>query len=74
MSNDDPRVVELEWSDARSADDAEKIRWLMQYSPAQLDEIRCEWEAAPSTHKRAKTALMELDRLMPMLKRPEQSG
>lgn len=71
---DDPHVVELHWSDKRPADDAEKIRWLMQYTPAQLAELRSVWEASSSTHKRAKAALKELDRLMYMLKRLEQSG
>jgi len=65
MPSDDPNVVELQWPDAKPADDGQKIRWLKQYSREQLEEIRAEWQASPG--KRAKAALAELARLEPLL-------
>jgi len=65
MPPDDANVVELQWADEKPADDRQKIRWLRQYSREQLAEIRREWRA--STGPRAKAALVELDRLEPLL-------
>jgi hypothetical protein len=48
-----------------SASDGQKLKWLKQCTPAQIDEIRQEWEESP--HERDKIALQELDRLLPMM-------
>lgn len=48
-----------------SASDDQKLKWLRQYTPAQIDEIRREWKA--SAFERDKIALQELDRLLPLM-------
>ena len=61
----EPDGYELTWSNAPLATDAQKIKWIRQCKPEQIDEFRREWEA--STFERDKIALLELDRLLPMM-------
>jgi hypothetical protein len=61
MKTEEPGVFELHWKGDHLQTDAQKIRWLRQYTPAQIDEIRREWEE--STYERDKVALRELVRL-----------
>jgi hypothetical protein len=65
MLKNEPGVYELTWGNEQPTTDIQNIRWLKQYTPAQIDEIRREWEA--STFERDKIALLELDRLLPMI-------
>jgi len=60
-----PFIIKLHWSDKPPSGDPFKLRWLKQYTPAQIDEFRREWEE--STHERDKVALQELDRLLPLI-------
>jgi hypothetical protein len=62
-----PTKVELSWGDAESrpASDRQKIKWLRQYNPNQIDEFRATWERSACSRDRA--ALAELSRLLPML-------
>jgi hypothetical protein len=64
MAIQTPERWEITWGRGNQlppASDAFKIRWLRQYTPAQIDEIRREWEE--STFERDKVALRELVRL-----------
>jgi hypothetical protein len=76
MRKNDPNVIELTFGDEnKPCSDAQKIRWLQQYQPDQIDVFRHKWES--SSCKRDKIALKELDRLLPLLpdsNRPNQSG
>ena len=70
LENDEPCVngklkIKLHWSDKPPSSDSFKLRWLKQYTPAQIDEFRRKWEE--STHERDKIALEELDRLLPLI-------
>ena len=62
---DGPFKIKLHWSDKPPSSDSFKLKWLKQYTPAQIDEFRREWEE--STHERDKVALQELDRLLPLI-------
>ena len=64
MEKNEPGVFHLHWSDKPPTSDAIKLKWLRQYTTAQIAEIRHEWEA--STFERDKIALLELDRLQTM--------
>lgn len=61
---DGPFEIKLNWSDKPPSSDSFKLRWLRQYTPAQIDEFRIEWES--SDCERDRVALAELDRLMEM--------
>jgi hypothetical protein len=66
MEKEEPVVsgklkINLHWSGKPPTSDAFKLKWLRQYTPAQIDEFRREWEV--STFERDKVALRELDRL-----------
>ena len=65
MLKNEPGVYELTWGNEKPANEAQKINWLRQYRPEQIDEIRLAWEA--STYERDRVALHELDRLRPMM-------
>ena len=57
-------IIKLRWTDKPPSSDSFKLRWLKQYTPAQIDEFRIEWES--SDCERDRVALAELDRLMEM--------
>jgi hypothetical protein len=66
MEKEEPVVsgklkINLHWGGKPPTSDAFKLKWLGQYTPAQIDEIRREWEE--STFERDKVALRELVRL-----------
>ncbi len=70
MEKEEPVVsgklkISLHWSGKPPTSDAFKLKWLRQYTPAQIDEIRREWDESP--YERDKAALQELDRLLPMM-------
>jgi hypothetical protein len=54
-------IIKLRWTDKPPSSDSFKLRWLKQYTPAQIDEFRIEWES--SDCERDRVALAELDRL-----------
>jgi hypothetical protein len=56
-----PFTIKLNWTDKPPSSDSFKLRWLRQYTPAQIDEFRIEWES--SDCERDRVALAELDRL-----------
>ena len=58
-----PFKINLHWGKPPSSDSF-KIKWLRQYTPAQIDQFRIEWES--SDCERDRVALAELDRLMDM--------
>jgi hypothetical protein len=63
MDNDDPTVYELHWSnEPKTRTDAEKRRWIGQYTSERIDQFRASWQSSSS--KRDKAALQELDRLI----------
>ena len=62
---DGPFEIKLNWSDKPPSSDSFKLKWLRQYTPAQIDEIRQEW--IESTFERDKVALQELDRLQSLM-------
>ena len=59
---DGPLIIKLSFGGKPPTSDAFKLRWLKQYTPAQIDEFRHEWEI--SDCERDRMALAELDRLM----------
>ena len=66
MEKEEPIVsdklkINLHWGKPPSSDSF-KLKWLKQYTLAQIDEFRCEWEN--SDCERDRVALSELDRLM----------
>jgi len=68
MAIQTPERWEMTWGNKLPpASDAQKLRWLKPYifHPERLDAIRQEWLS--STHERDKTALAELDRLLPLM-------
>jgi hypothetical protein len=67
MEKEEPCVngtleIKLNFGGKPPTGDAFKLKWLRQYTPAQIDEFRHEWES--SDCERDRVALAELDRLM----------
>jgi len=70
MEEEEPCVngtlkIKLHWGVKPPSSDSFKLKWLRQYTPAQIDEIRQEW--IESTFERDKVALQELDRLQSLM-------
>jgi hypothetical protein len=57
-----PFTIKLSFGGKPPSSDSFKLRWLKQYTPAQIDEFRHEW--AISDCERDRVALAELDRLL----------
>jgi hypothetical protein len=63
MRNEDPNVYELHWlNDSSAKSDTQKIRWLAQYEPYQIEEMKNKWKN--SDGPRSCAALRELERLL----------
>lgn len=64
----DDDVYELRWPNESHSSDSMKLKWLGQYTPEQIEEMRSEW--MKSNKPRAVAALKELNRLLTLVGGP----